>query len=611
MSLEHILLGEEANGKPVRIDPKTRSTHLHVIGSSGEGKSKFLEHLIRQDIINNNGLCLIDPHGYLYNDLVRWAETKGMLDRTRPKKIILFDPGAENWTFGFNPLSTGGKDISYHVDAMVNTVAKAWGDEDQTKTPRLRKILRLIFHTLIEKKLSLYEAIHLTNAMDGELREFLTSNLKDGLIRQQWAYINHLKPVQFDDQVGSAINRLMEFLASTLVRATLGQLENTIDFRQIMDEGWMLLVNLAAKDPLGDSDAKLLGRLIVNDLRMKAMNRPKGSRPFYLYIDECARYVNEDTARILDECRKFGLHLTLAHQHLAQLKKAGEDVYSAVMTDAKTKVIFGGLSTEDARVLAEQVFLGELDLEETKKTITKPVVVGYVRTWLNSYAKSQSHGGGEMSGSSESGGQSAGQSAGVVMTPDGLFLSPNALSQNQAEFSGSSQSWGKFSGSSSSWSESTSQGQHEALEPILEKRADQVFNLEEQIYKAMAVMVNQPTQHAIIKLPKKHTKLVKTPTVEPGYARDSRVAEFKERCFTIADFALPRDQAVAMIKTRQRALMQAAKEAQVALAAEPEDFKEPAFVSTSEAPAGKPAEEVEKVETKTVLDVENFWEDDN
>ena len=124
---------------------------------------------------------------------------------------------------------------------------------------------------------------------------------------------------------------------------------------------------------------------------MKAKARPEGSRPFYLYIDECARFVNEDIGRILDEGRKFGLHLILAHQHLAQLKKAGEEVYQAVMTDAKTKVVFGGLNTEDARVLAEQIFLGELDLDDPKNILSRPVVVGYAREWLRNFSFGSSY----------------------------------------------------------------------------------------------------------------------------------------------------------------------------------------------------------------------------
>lgn len=576
-SADDILLGHTKNGAPVRIDPKTRRTHVHIIGSSGEGKSKFMEHLIRQDIIAGNGLCLIDPHGYLYNDLARWCESKGMLDRSRPKKIILFDPGADGWTFGFNPLQTGGTEISFHVDAMVKAVAKVWGGEDSDKTPLLKRMLRILFHALSEKNLSLYEAQHLLNPQNAIVRKYLTADIQDSAIRQQWDYLNELKPRQFYEEAGSTINRMMEFLASPLIRASVGQIENTIDFRKIMDEGWVLLVNLASKDKISDDNARLLGTLIVNDLLMKAKGRPEKvgkEHPFYLYVDECARYVNEDFARILDECRKFGLHAVFAHQHLAQLQKAGEDVYKAIMTDAKTKVVFGGLSAEDARILAEQIFLGELDLEETKESLKKPVVTGYIRTWLKSYSRSEGSAEGTSTGSAHGGGYGFGHSDGQVMTPDGL-LGGEPLSTSLGQSHMSSRSWADSHASSSAYSTSSSEGEHEALMPILEERADQTFSLEEQIYKSMALMVNQPTQHAIIKLPKKKTAFVKTPTIEPGHARDSRLEEFKERCFQLSNFAHPRARIEAEIKARQKKLFTLAKPSPGEEPTTPEEWEEP------------------------------------
>ena len=120
---------------------------------------------------------------------------------------------------------------------------------------------------------------------------------------------------------------------------------------------------------------------------------------------------------------------------------------------------------------------------------------------------------------------------------------------------GSSRTSGSFVSESetSSWSdtESHSEGQSEALLPILEERPTQVFNLEEQIYKAMALMVNQPTQHAIIKLPKQLSKMVKTPTVTPGYARAERVTRFKENCYQLTEFVKPQGDAEKQINTRR------------------------------------------------------------
>jgi hypothetical protein len=537
---------------------------MEILGSSGEGKSKFMEHMIRRDIINNNGLCLIDPHGYLYNDLVRWCETKRFLDpeRLKLKKIILFDPSTDGWTFGFNPLKPATADISFHVDAMVKAVSKVWGGEDPAKTPLLKRCLRVLFHLLAETDSTLYEAQHLINPADEAIRTYLAKDLKDPIIKQQWDYFNQLNPRQFYEDFGSTINRMMEFLSSPIIRSIIGQQDQTIEFRDIMDDGWMLLVNLSSGAKISDDNARLLGTLIVNELFMKAKARPEGSRPFYLYIDECARFINEDIGRILDEGRKFGLHLILAHQHLAQLKKAGEEVYQAVMTDAKTKVIFGGLNTEDARVMAEQVFLGELNLEDPKNILNRPVVVGYAKEWLENFSFGRSYGESHSEAKQRGEGSTTGGSAGQMFIPQGLLEADLLVSSSTVELNTSSSLKTEAEAKTLSEAHSETSGRSEALMPILEERITAVKDLSEKIYEAMAILVNQPRQRAVVKLPKKKTKIITTPTIEPGFANDKRVQRFKEQCYNDAEFAHDQKEIVRQIKKRTARLQAEARKYQ-------------------------------------------------
>lgn len=573
-----IFLGKTNAGRAVFIKPRDRTTHMQIIGSTGEGKSKFMEHLIRQDIIEENGLCLIDPHGYLYQDIVKWCVYNDILNK---RKIILFDPLEDDWSFGFNPLRVKSRDVAYHVDAMVRAVAQVWGGEDTDRTPLLKRCLRLTFHALAEQKHSLLETQYLVNPIETQVRRYLTQDIEDPIIKKQWDYFNTLRPRQFYEEFGSTINRMMEFLSSPIIRNTIGQIDQTIDFRKIMDQGYILLVNLSAKDKISEDNARLLGTLMVNDLFMNAKGRPAGSRPFYLYIDECARFINEDIARILDEGRKFGLHLILAHQHLAQLKKAGEDVYQSVMTDAKTKVIFGGLSAEDARILAEQVFLGELDLEQPKVILNKPVVVGHIRVWLNNYSQShsQSEGGGR--GSSQASGSSTMSSLATTYDSEGNIASTitgKGMGSSSDRAYNESWNWSNF------WS--TSEGASEALMPELEERPTQVYSLEEQIYKAMALMVNQPMRHAIIKLPKRETQMAAAPFVQEIWPLkpdvylpvevdlgqiEKQIQEFKQACFQLADFVMPRSQVEKIIKERWLGIE---AKALVKFPQEPENFRE-------------------------------------
>lgn len=146
---------------------------MQVVGASKKGKSKGLEYFSRQDIVNGQGLCLIDPHGTLYHDIVKWCATHRLLEH---RKIRLFDPSAEGWCVGFNPLQLDGEtEITVRVDAMVKACAQVWGGEDTARTPLLKRCLRAIFYILATRELTLLEAVDLLSPADPDgIRAYLT-----------------------------------------------------------------------------------------------------------------------------------------------------------------------------------------------------------------------------------------------------------------------------------------------------------------------------------------------------------------------------------------------------------------------------------------------------
>ena len=542
MPARDILLGTTRQRNNVYLPPKTRATHMHVLGASGRGKSKFVEHLIREDIRQGNGLCLIDPHAELYDNLVRWIEDKGFLGR---RKIIILEPALEGWTFGFNPLDFGTAspdEISFSVDAMVKVCAQVWGGEDMTKTPLLKRVLRSVFYALAAKRLTLLEALALTNHEHGEARRYLTRDLANYVYAEEWQMFNSLTPIEFREQFGSTNNRLMEFLASEIVRNIIGQKERVLDFRRAMDEGHVILVNLDHRGRLSDDNARLLGALIVNDLFLKARGRPKNSRPFYLYIDECADFVNKDIARILDEARKFGLHLTLVHQHLSQLKAAGEVVYGSVMTNAQTKVVFGGLKPGDAEIMASTVFMGEYKLNEAKYSYDTYAVTNFVRTWLANHSSTSGYSSGSSRGVSERRGISQADYAGAPIVD--------------------SQAWGRSESWNSGYSETETWGQSESFLPVIRKQTvpGALYSLEDQIYRSMALMVNQPTRSAIVKLPLERRRQVTTPEVQDAIARDARVDALRERAHEANPCASRSDEVRKALEARRLAVFREARE---------------------------------------------------
>ena len=589
-----VQMGFDPDGRDVWLDESLRATHLHVIGATKSGKTKFLEHLIRQDIRNGEGLCLLDPTGNLYRELLRWCETNHYLDR-RP--ITLFEPANPTASFGFNPLrfehAPDAREINFAVGSLVATFAQVWGGEDPNQTPLLQRLLRAVFHTLLEHGLTLVEADRLASVLDADgVRRYLTGTLRDPVYRRLWADLNGMKPREFEDRFMSVQNRLHAFLGSPAVRTVVGRQERVLDTRALMDTGGVLLCDLSIGDrKLPPDNARLLGMLLVNDLVVKARGRPPGSRPFYLYIDECYQYLNDDIATILDQMRQFGLHLILAHQHLGQLEEAGAAIQGAILTDARTKVVFGGLTMDSATLMADDLFAGELDLEEPKHRLDKPVVVGHEIRWLHSVADTETAG--ESESESLSRGRSWGESESgssvrqwsdaegwttsdsFSFTPDGSFLPGGTLTHTtQTGRSGSRTRGGSETrawGSSHSESESTSvthgtsrsrgftHGQSETLAPILKTLPSAVFSLEEQRYRKAAFLRNLPRQMAVVKAPYAPSVVVTVPPVEEGYARHERVERFWARAFEKSGVMAPVSEAEAEIERRGRELERAAR----------------------------------------------------
>jgi hypothetical protein len=356
----------------VSLTRKDRENHTHIIGSTGTGKSKAIEHFIRQDILDRkSGLCLIDPHGSLYDELVLW------LSHNHPRladRVILFDPAGETENIiGFNPIPNNNESIDYVLPMLMSACLKCWGQHDGgDRTPRISTWLENIFYVILAKRLTLLETLPFIDVSSPEgkkERERLLANIDNTAIINEWMKFEASSLTQKQTLIEGAANRLRKFLRSQIIRNILGQKERAINFYQLMTEGKVLLVNLNGRDKISFENTQLLGVMMVNDMfRCANLRDPRDPnlKPFYLYIDEFGQFITRDIAKALEECRKRKLFLTLAHQHLAQLKKEDEYLYASVMTNCKTKIVFGGLSVEDATVMDTEINTGFLDLKRIK-----------------------------------------------------------------------------------------------------------------------------------------------------------------------------------------------------------------------------------------------------
>lgn len=546
-----LALGASETGGVFSLSDEERSRHIHVLGASGTGKSKLLEAMIRQDIKAGRGLCLIDPHGTLAEDVLQWCAATGM---QAFRRIHIVEPAELGWTAGFNPLRLDGTtDPSVRVDAMVAACAQVWGGEAMTATPLLKKCLRAVFYTLAVRGLTLAEAPFLTTGTNREVRQALTADLPDMVYQSIWRDFEGLPRKEFFEQFSSTNNRLMEFLSSPVVRRVVGQQKHALDLRTVMDKGEIVIVNLAHRGALSSDNARLLGTLLTSELFLLALARDAEiarRRPFTLYIDECYDFLTGDIERVLDQTRKFGLHAVLSHQRLGQLGQ----FFNGVMAGAQTKIVFGGLQDDDAEVMAREVYRSSFNLERPKRILDKPVVVDEVPYWLESESWSETEGTTRGTTTSTSWSETSGGSESLSRTYDS---SGREQGGGAAEGLSSGESHGGGIGSNESRSASVtrSRGRSQTLKPVRLWLPTAVYSLEEELHMAIVKLKELPNQVAVVKR-RGHLPVRVVPAViRRALAGPTRVATVKDVCRQASPYLTDSETATSEIEARERALV--------------------------------------------------------
>ena len=552
-----------SDGRKVYLDPERRAVHMHVIGASGQGKSKFLEHCMREDILAGHGLCLIDPEGDLYENILRFCLQLD-LDKFGSRKIHLFDPAEPGWRFRFNPLHVHeGEKPRHRVDNVIEALAQVWGGEDSRNTPSIRTTIRAIFSALIAKGYTLAEAFYLTSTYDPyQVIEFLTHDIENPIMREIWdGYRQSAEATRREHMIefSGSRRRLSELLSDDEIREILAAYEDPIDFRKVMDNGDIVLINLSP-EAMGDDPARAFGALFVREMFYCASRRNPAEAqemPFYAYIDECADFLTKDISRILARSRKRGFHVVLAHQWLEQLREQGSAIYHGVM-GIQNKVVFGGLSDEDAVILADELFRSEYDLEVPIQALTKPGVAGYRRTWLNNWSASESVSRieTETEGESESISEAmssmsstgVGDNTSVAQVydengwPTGSYTVSTGSSSMSVDAMGISSASGRTTARSRSTSygetSTTSQGASEALEPVLKNFVGGVHSLDNVRHMAVARLRSIPPRNAVVKGFNSPTFDISTFDVKPSVVSDHELTRKKQLVLAASPYAI-------------------------------------------------------------------------
>jgi len=353
----------------VKIKKDDRRRHLYVIGKSGGGKSVFIQNLAVQDIENGDGVCVIDPHGDFAEYVLQHVP------KERAEDVIYFNPADTDRPIGLNIMEAKTEEQKDFVTQEMISIFYKLVTDPSMIGPMFEHQMRNVMLTLMSDE-NMPGTIAEVPRMftDDDFVKTWTKKIKDPMVLAFWEK-EMAKTSDFhkSEMLGYLISKVGRFIENQMVRNIIGQSRSGFDFRKIMDEKKILIVNLS-KGLVGEINSNLLGMIIVSKLQMAAMERaqlPEDERnDFYLYIDEFQNFITESIATILSEARKYRLDLTIAHQYITQMvdNKGSNTVRDAVLGNAGTIATFR-IGPEDAEILAKEFapVFGAYDLINVEK----------------------------------------------------------------------------------------------------------------------------------------------------------------------------------------------------------------------------------------------------
>jgi hypothetical protein len=337
----------------VHMKEADRRRHLYIIGKSGSGKSVLISNLAIQDIRNGHGVGIVDPHGDLIETILEH------IPKERADDVVIFDPSDLDRPIGLNMLEARSEDQKdFAVQEMISIFYKLFPPE--MIGPMFEHNMRNVMLTLMADLNDPGTIIDIPRMFtdDEYVKQYLVK-LKDPVVRSFWEK-EMAKTSDFhkSEMLGYLISKVGRFVENEMMRNIMGQQKSGFNFRDMMDNKKILLVNLA-KGKTGEVNAKLLGLITVAKLQMAAMGRadtPEEQRhDFFLYIDEFQNFITDSISTILSEARKYRLDLTIAHQYMGQLvdDKGRADIRDAVLGNVGTLCV-GRIGPDDAELLAKE-----------------------------------------------------------------------------------------------------------------------------------------------------------------------------------------------------------------------------------------------------------------
>ena len=340
--------------KKFGIKTDDRRRHVYVIGKTGMGKTVMMKNMAIQDIQRGKGIGFVDPHGEAAEELLDFVPSNRIND------VIYFNPADLEYPIAFNIMEKVDVEHRHLVaGGLMGVFKKIWPD---VWSARMEYILNNSILALLEYPAATLLGVNRMLA-DAEYRKKVVDKVTDPMIRAFWVQEFARYTQRLESEATAAIqNKVGQFISAPLIRNIIGQVETSIDMREVMDGGKILIANLS-KGRMGEDNSRLLGALLITKLQLAAMTRvdlPEEKRnDFFLYVDEFQNFATESFVNVLSEARKYRLSLVLGHQYITQMD---EKVRDAVFGNVGTLISFR-VGAEDAEFL-EREFIPDFIAED-------------------------------------------------------------------------------------------------------------------------------------------------------------------------------------------------------------------------------------------------------
>jgi hypothetical protein len=343
---EHLALGRV---RPVRCPTDDRRRHTYVVGQTGTGKSTLFLGMILQDMREGRGVGVIDPHGELIEQVL------ASIPKEREADVIYLDPTDVARPVGINMLDARTPiEKDFCVNYLIDVFDLLYVLKD-TGGPMFEMYMRNALQLLLDQPEGFRPAV--VDVPPLFQRRAFRKRLIDTCTNP---YAVDFWTKEADEAGGDLrlqnvapyiTSKLTRFIYNEVMRGIVGQRETTIDFRQVIDKGKILLVDLR-KGILGDINSHFLGMMVVGKIFGAALGRtgatPQGGhRDFFLYVDEFQNLATKTFVSILSEARKYRLSVVLTNQYIAQLP---DYIVQGILGNVGTLVSLR-VGTQDADVL--------------------------------------------------------------------------------------------------------------------------------------------------------------------------------------------------------------------------------------------------------------------